>query len=798
MRTNPGIRKFLILAACTLLLFIAASGTGQARQIPQSGELWRDIPQSSVPPNAERLASFKEGRTLTLDLSAMRFLLGTAPMEKDANRNANLATIPLPMPDGSLVRFAIYEAPIMAPELAAKYPQIKTYAGQGLDDPAYTARLDLTPHGFHGIIGSPKGTIYIDPLLKGNITYYASYFKKDYQLRPGDVFTEELIADELQTVLPQAISTLELPASGTELRTYRLALAATGEYTIYHGGTVEDGLAAQVIAMNRVNFIYETEVAIRMVLIPNNTDIIFTDPETDPYTNDNGMKMLTENKKTLNDIIGVENFDVGHVFSTGGGGVSMLGVPCNDAFKAESVTGLPNPIGDAFYVDYVAHEMGHEWGANHTYNGDESNCASGRSATAAYEPGSASTIMGYAGICGDQDLQQHSDAYFHPISFDEIVTYSTLGEGNTCAVITDTGNTPPEILSGSGGYTIPVDTPFTMTGSASDADDDPLTYAWDQWDLGPAGPPPPLPDYVVPPHFRSFTATESPARTFPRMYDIVNNVNTIGEILPLIDGTLHFRFTARDNRVGGGGVNSAIYEIYVTSEAGPFLVTVPNEAISWLAGETQIVTWDVANTTAAPVSCSEVSLDLSTDGGYTYPISLVASTANDGSEEITVPSIATTSARVRVACLTNIFFDISDADFSILAPDLTIAMAHNGDYIPGQPITFSITVSNVGGGPSAGLITVTDTLPAGLTAISLGGDDWDCDLASLTCTISEEVDPGNHLPVIILETTVDLDAPLVVVNIATVSGGGDTFFENNLALETLGELCRVFLTTMYK
>jgi len=798
MRTKPGIRKFLILAACSMLLFLAVSGVGQARQVSQSGELWRDITPSSLPTNAERLASFRAGRTLALDVSAMQALLRTAPLETDPERSARLITLPLPMPDGGMVRFAIYEAPIMASELAAQYPQIRTYAGQGLDDPAYTARLDLTPHGFHAIVGSPQGTIYIDPLLKGDITHYASYFKQDYLLREGDVFTEDLLAGELTAALPAAADLLELPENGTELRTYRLALAATGEYTIYHGGTVADGLAAQVIAMNRVNFLYETEVAIRMVLIANNSEIIFTDPETDPYTNDNGIKMLTENKKTLNDIIGVENFDIGHVFSTGGGGVAMLAVPCNDTTKAQGVTGLPNPIGDAFYVDYVAHEMGHQWGANHTYNGDGGSCASGRAATAAYEPGSASTIMGYAGICGDQDLQEHSDAYFHPISFDEIVAYSTLGTGNTCAVTTETGNTPPEILSGSGDYTIPVNTPFTMTGAATDPDGDPLTYAWDQWDLGPAGPPPPLPDYVVPPHFRSFTATESPSRTFPRIYDIVNNVNTIGEILPLIDVTLHFRFTARDNRVGGGGVNSEIYEIEVTTEAGPFLVTAPNEALSWLAGETQTVTWDVANTTAAPVNCSEVSLDLSTDGGYTYPISLIASTPNDGSEEISVPSIATTTARVRAACLTNIFFDISDADFTILAPDLAIGMTHSGDFIPGQTVIFNITVSNVGGSPSAGTITVTDTLPAGLTAVSLGGDDWDCDLPALTCTISEDVDPGNQLPVLILETTVDLDAPLVVVNFATVSGGGDNFLENNLALETLGEPCRVFLTTMYK
>lgn len=798
MRRMPGFSKFVFLAMGLLLLLLSASGVGQASPRAQSGPLWRDISADSLPENAERLASFKQGRMLQLDVAGMQRLLSAAPQETDSDRATRLLTLPLPLPDGSLVRFAIYEAPVMAPELAAQFPQIKTYAGQGLDDPAYTTRLDLTPHGFHAIIGSPQGTIYIDPLLKGDLTRYASYYKKDYQLRPGDVFTEELLTHELSTVLPQAISPDELAAHGTELRTYRLALAATGEYTIYHGGTKEDGLAAQVIAMNRVNFIYETEVAIRMVLVPNNIDIIFTDPETDPYTNDNGTKMLVENKQTLNEIIGVENFDVGHVFSTGGGGISMLAVPCNDSFKAESVTGLPNPVGDAFYVDYVAHEMGHEWGGNHTYNGDEGSCASGRAATAAYEPGSASTIMGYAGICGSQDLQEHSDAYFHPISIDEIIAYSTLGEGNTCAVITDTGNNPPEIISGSGGYTIPVNTPFTMTGAASDPDGDPLTYGWDQWDLGPAGPPPPLPDYVVPPHFRSFTPTESPSRIFPRMYDIVNNVNTIGEILPLIDVTLHFRLTARDNRVGGGGVNSAFYEIYVTTEAGPFLVTAPNEALSWLAGETQTVTWDVANTTAAPVSCSDVSVDLSLDGGYTYPISLLATTPNDGSEDITVPGIPTTTARVRVACLTNIFFDISNADFTILAPDLSIAMTHTGELLAGQPVTFTVTVSNVGGGPSAGVITVSDTLPTGLTASSLSGEGWDCDLDTLICTIEDSVPSAGNLPEITLVAIANPDVPLFVINTATVSGGGDNQLDNNITEDTVGESCTVFLPTMLK
>jgi uncharacterized repeat protein (TIGR01451 family) len=476
----------------------------------------------------------------------------------------------------------------------------------------------------------------------------------------------------------------------------------------------------------------------------------------------------------------------------------MLAVPCNDMFKAEGVTGISNPIGDAFYVDYVAHEMGHQWGANHTYNGDAGACATGRSATTAYEPGSASTIMSYAGICGDQDLQEHSDAYFHPISIDEIVYYTTVGGGTECGVTTSTGNNPPEITSGSGGYTIPVDTPFTLTGSAADPDGDELTYAWDEMDLGPAGPPPPLPDYVVPPYFRSFNATATPSRTFPRMVDIVNNVNTIGEILPLIERELNFRLTARDNRVGGGGVNSDSYVIYVTDDAGPFLVTAPNEAVSWLASSTQTVIWDVANTTAAPVSCRDVSIDLSTDGGYTYPISLLASTPNDGTQEIIVPGTPTTKARVRVACLTNIFFDISNADFTILAPDLTVSMAHSGELIASQPITFTITVSNVGSGPSAGMISVTDILPVSLTAISLSGTGWDCDLISLTCTCSDSLGTASNLPDITLVANASLDVSLLVVNTAMASGGGDNTPQNNVAQDVVGDGWKVFVPTLLK
>ncbi len=291
------------------------------------------------------------------------------------------------------------------------------------------------------------------------------------------------------------------------------------------------GQAAIVTAMNRVNEIYEQDVAIRMILVANNTSVVFT-AEPDPYTNNNGGTMLGQNTTNLNNVIGSANYDIGHVFSTGGGGVATLNGPCGGS-KARGVTGLTQPVGDAFYIDYVAHEMGHQWGANHTFNGSTGSCAGGnRNATTAYEPGSGTTIMAYAGICGNQDTAEHSDAVFHRKSLDEIQTFSRTGNGNTCKATLAVGNLPPTAEAGAA-YTIPINTPFALTaGTATDRDGaGVLTYNWDEWDLGAAGNPnTPVGNAPI---FRSFiSTTTSPTRTFPQVSDLVNNTQTIGEILP--------------------------------------------------------------------------------------------------------------------------------------------------------------------------------------------------------------------------------------------------------------------------
>jgi len=604
-------------------------------------------------------------RTVRLNLAALQAQLAQAPREgASAARNAPLL-FSLPLPDGAFGRFQIVEAPIMAPELAAQFPEMKTYAGQGVDDPTATVRFDWTPTGFHAFIISAAGTIYIDPYQRNDTTTYISYFKRDFIPPATKQFIEQppLVADAKRADALAALVAQGAPrSSGTQLRTYRLAVAATGEYTQFHGGTVNQALAAIVTTINRVTGIYEREVAVRLTLVANNTAIIYTNPNTDPYTNNNPGALLNQNQTTIDSVIGNANYDVGHVFSTGGGGLAYLGVPCVAGWKAQGETGSSSPVGDPFDVDYVAHELGHQFGANHTFNGNIGSCSGNRNGSTAYEPGSGSTIMGYAGICGSQNLQPNSDDDFHTVSFDEIVVYTTQGDGNSCPVVTTTGNTPPVAEAGPN-YTIPRQTLFTLTGSATDADNDPLTYEWEQFDLGTAG----ASSSTNPPFFRSFLATTSPSRTFPKWSDIVNDTSTIGEILPNTTRTMNFRFTVRDNQTGGGGLNYDSTMVNVVGTAGPFQVTAPNTAVTWDGGSTQSVTWNVAETDAPPINCANVDIRLSTNGGYTYPTLLASGVPNNGSATIIVPFQATTSARVQVLCADNIFFDISNVNFTITA-----------------------------------------------------------------------------------------------------------------------------------
>jgi hypothetical protein len=647
-------------------------------------QLWTDVTEGSFTVNGERRIIPDEYRTLRTDFNELRSLFQSAPFESfDGSPNYSYI-IELPLPNGETSKFAVTEYSMMETGLAEKYPDIKTYTLKGIDDPYAAGKADFTMHGFHAMVLSPRGTFFIDPYSTNEKEVYISYYKKNFISSESFEcsFDQATHSHDLEPVFPDVAGGI---TCGPQLRTYRLACAATGEYTVYHGGTVAAGLAAIVTCMNRVNGVYEKDMAVRMNLVANNDQIVYTNGASDPYTNNSGSQMLGQNQSNLDNVMGNANYDVGHVFSTGGGGVAGLRVICITGQKARGVTGLPNPIGDPFYIDYVAHEMGHQYGGNHSFNGNAGSCSGGnRNPSTAYEPGSGSTIMAYAGICGSQNLQTFSDDYFHTVNFNEIAVYTQFGNGNLCAAITSTGNTPPTITMPAGGLTIPISTPFSLTGSATDVENpNSLTYCWEQLDLGPAGAPnSPSGDAPI---FRSFKPDTVGTRIFPKISNIVNNTQTIGEILPTYTRNLNFRLTVRDNNAGAGGVDYEFISFFVTANAGPFTVIQPNTNILWNPVTPFPVLWDVANTNAAPVNCQNVNIKLSTDGGFTYPVTLATNTTNDGNELVTLPMIENTTARIKVEAADNIFFDISNVNFTIT----TLVSVYN--YNSGIPETFNLS-----------------------------------------------------------------------------------------------------------
>lgn len=704
---------------------------------------WTDIPETELNVNqADRQIIPQKYRTVDVDLTKMSSVLDQAPMEFTPAAG-NPVIMKLPMPDGSFQRFEIVESPIMEPGLAAKFPEIKTYAGKGIDDPGATIRMDKTEKGFHAIILSKKGSVYIDPYSKQDIDHYISYYEKDFQ-RPEHLedFTCEVEGKDFGIDDGNPVNVIE--SSGNQLRTYRLAVATTGEYTAYHGGTVPGGLSAVVTSINRVNGIYEREVSIRFILIANNNLIIYTDAQTDPYTNANNFTMLGQNQSNLSSVIGLANFDVGHVFGTAGGGVAFLGTVCNSSFKAQGASSNPTPIGNPFNVRVLSHELGHQCGANHTFNGNSGGCVGNGNPGTAYEIGGGSTIMSYSTVCGAHNIVNSTDDYFHTNSYESITDYTINGFGNTCAVVQATGNTPPVANAGQGGFAIPVGTPFTLTGVGTDADGDSLTYCWEQYDLGPAGSP--ANPVGTAPLFRSLPASSNPSRIFPNISTIVNNNTSVVEHLPSITRPLTFRLTVRDNRSGGGGVDFDQIAFTSTDQAGPFLVTHPNiNTPVWTAGTWQDITWNVANTDIAPVNCAIVNIKLSTDGGFTYPITLAENVLNTGHTTVMVPSVPGFLNRIKVEAADNIFFDISNENFEIKLPD-NPGFAY---YLPTDTLkvcapdeaVFQLVTSSLSG--FTGQISLnTSNVPAGATVSFTDNIVSEADTTLLTISNTAAITPG--------------------------------------------------------
>lgn len=877
-----------------------------------SRSFWQDArgTPAALSPSGER-ASVKAARVraVTLDKISLAGLLQAAPAERSAAARQSPLVMVLPDPAGGFQRFSVVDSPVMEAGLAARHPEIKTYAGRGIDDPSATLRMSVTPLGVQASVRSSAGAWYVEPYYQRDQSLYASYYRADMQRRVSS-FSEGLMrqaqatlsrgryhagnevkveglgfvpngtvtitvrqagqAIARQTVYASAsedgtlVATFKadpyrtlgsyevtlsdgrsttssvyevvadgsplLASTGSVLRTYRLAMVTDPAYANFFGGPA-NVTAAKVALMNRVNQVYEDDLSVRMLLV--NNDAVLNLSTAAQFSGANGpcggtacyptasvscsSTTLTRTRTVIGLLVGASNFDIGHIaVGAGGGGIASLGV-VGLAAKAQGCTGLPSPDGDAFAVDYVAHEMGHQFAGNHTFNGVTGSCSGGnRSAANSVEPGSGTSVMAYAGICSTDNTQNNSDPYFSMRSFDEITTHIgaaeqnltevqqaaltsyltngqefvlryngadsvpivrgtnfttagiqaaiqgiagwpaggtvsisgltdtgfTIGFGGALAgvdaanlqlvgctgctgfvgeitkggisarggIVTATGNSAP-VVTAPAGYTIPLRTPFALTGSATDVDGDTVTYMWEQTDRG-GSTGTALQNNVKTngPLFRQFgtravfnaalynpvgqNATDTnPTRVFPDMPQLLlnntnaetgtcpaGNIDCFSEFLPTSDyvgftgvnaapARLNFRLTARDGR---GGVNSASTVLTLAPGTGPFLVTFPNAGESLDAGSPVTVTWSVAGTNVAPIAADNVKISMSTDGGLTYPLVMAASTPNDGSQKVTVPLVNTSTARIKVEAVGNVFFDVSNTNLTVvLRADLT-------------------------------------------------------------------------------------------------------------------------------
>lgn len=633
----------------------------------QTDRLWSEGSAKTNSEVLENKTNILNPKIYQLDINGLKNSLAKAPKRLAAGEKSQII-ISFPNSEGKFENFKVKENSNFDPQLAAKYPDIKSYVGEGLDDPNSTVYFSISPLGLSSMeIYGDKSAVFIEPYTK-DLSSYVVYKKSD---KKDNLSTFECTVID---VAQKGISSTDLAArpnaDDAKLRTFRLALSSTGEYTTYFGGTKALALAAMNNTMTRVNGVFEKDFAARMVLIANNDAVIYTNASSDPYSAAAQMSSWNSQlQSTLTSVIGEANYDVGHLFgaSGGGGNAGCIGCVCVNGSKGSGYTSPADgiPSGDNFDIDYVAHELGHQFGGNHTFS--MSNEGTGVN----MEPGSGSTIMGYAGITA-QDIQPHSDSFFHAISIQQITNNI---KAKTCPVSTSTGNAIPTADAGLD-YTIPKSTPFMLTGTGTDANGDSLTYIWEQVDNASSSQTgassAATATKTAGPTFRSWTPTTTPVRYFPRMASVLTGATTTAgseinvEALSSVARTLNFRFTVRDNRAGGSGNNSDDAKVTVNATAGPFIITSQGTAISYSGGSSQNVTWNVAGTTANSVNAANVDILWSTNSGTTWT-TLLAGTPNDGSQAVIIPNITTTTGRIMVKGSNHIFFDVNNANISVNA-----------------------------------------------------------------------------------------------------------------------------------
>lgn len=638
---------------------------------------------------AARMATDKAVARKSFPVNFKLFDLDINPLRKDlfsvaGNTSKHTVVISIPNAKGQLEKFEMTEASNFDTELQARFPEIRAFSGKGITDKYATLKLSISPQGIQTMLfRTDNENEFIEAYSQDHTVYAVFKSERTPGKLPWSCTTEE---QKLGMDINTQIQHSGIAArSGGDLKTMRLAQSCNGEYANYFGATSSAQVALVLAGFNatltRCNGVYEKDLALHLNLIANTTSVIYYTPSTDPYTT--LANWNSQLQSTLTSVIGEANYDIGHMFgaSGGGGNAGCIGCVCTNGSKGSGITSPADgiPQGDNFDIDYVVHEVGHQLGANHTFS--SSNEGSGVNK----EVGSGITIMGYAGIT-TQDVAAHSLAIYHQASISQI--QANLGT-KTCPVTSAITNSTP-VVGAVSNYTIPISTPFALTGSATDANaGDVLTYCWEQNDNASSSQTGnssrASATKATGPNWITFSPSVSPTRYLPQLSTILSGGTTTGpltggdagvliEALSSVSRTLNFRLTVRDNApysstapISVGQTQFTDMVVTVSNTSGPFIITAPNTAVSWAGGSSQTITWNVASTTAAPVSCANVKISLSTDGGQTFPTVLIASTPNDGSQALTIPNTASSTARIKVEAVGNIFFDISNTNFTISA-----------------------------------------------------------------------------------------------------------------------------------
>ncbi|MCF8451214.1 MAG: Ig-like domain-containing protein [Taibaiella sp.] len=767
----------LLLVSSSSVVFaqrIISRGTSNQQQATAAriSEIWTAVALDQAPSRTLLRIPPASYLVYRLDVAAMKTQLWALSATPE-----NGTAMQLPMPDGTFRAFRVWETSMMPGSLAAEFPDIKTFTAEATNDKQVTAKIDFTLFGFHAVVFDGEKTAMIDPYDNLNDGYYVVHYKKDENRpfsqrmqcdvkannetapagEPMGMFHSILPPTDLRRIMPNSpVKTTEGPAgkaliggheaaalttNGTTIRTYDIAVSANHFYCQAATGigspTIGQCFSAITTTMNRVNGVYNRELSVQLNFCVNENLIIWPTATgstngADPFAalNTNPAGCIDQNQITCDARIGSSNYDVGHVFTTGAGGLAAVAVICNNSFKAKGVTGSSTPVGDAFDIDYVCHELGHQFGSSHTFNNDgDGACSGNASAANAYEPGSGVTIMDYAGICSPDNVQANSSPYFSANSLEQIQPH-IAGSGGACAA-TSAGHALPTIAGFIATYNIPYKTPFELTSpvAAVSGGDTAVTYSWYQWNLGDFGARLNQ-TFFNGPIFRSYQPVYSQTRVFPRINNVLAGVlSNSGEKAPDTARYLTFKTVVRGILGGYGCFRIPDDSIHINVSAtgagngyAGFRVTSQNTGgIIYSGGSTQTITWNRVGTQNPPISANFVDIFMSTDGGFTWPFT-VGTFTNTGTASIVVPnpSVASTTCRFKVKGSGNIFFNVNSNNFTVNPGAVTAPIAGTFTVCAGATTTLSNATPTGTWSSSTPAVATVGLLTGGVTGVAAG------------------------------------------------------------------------------